>query len=201
MGETTTSLVTLKDVFNIGAAQFQLAIDQLDYFGFPRQGYLVNAEADVARTALGSDENYDRFSFSATRAWTRGKTTFLGNVMTAFPLGGSLPFWTWSSLGGPLRLSAMRPGQVSGQYMGYAAVLAYRQIGGASFLGSGSYAGISLETGNAWNLTSDIKLSDLRWSGSAFVGVDTLLGPTYLGVAVGDRANFSVYLMIGPLGR
>jgi NTE family protein len=201
VGATTTSLISAKDVFNNGAAQFRLALDQLDYFGFPRQGYIANVEVDVARTALGSDANYDRFAFSGTSALTRGRTTFVGMLSTAFPLGGELPLWNWSSLGGPLRLSAMRPGQVFGQYMGFAGVLAYRQIGGASFLGAGSYAGISLETGNAWNSTAEVRLNDLRWSASAYFGVDTLLGPTYLGAAIGDRGNLSVYLLIGPLSR
>ncbi len=54
-----------------------------------------------------------------------------------------------------------------------------------SLLGTGVYAGLSIETGNAW--TSGLTFSDLRLAGSAFIVADTTLGPLYVAFGLADR--------------
>ena len=41
----------------------------------------------------------------------------------------------------------------------------------------GFFAGGTLETGNAWQRSSDVSLSDLRGGASVFLGADTGIGP------------------------
>ena len=64
-----------------------------------------------------------------------------------------------------------------------------------SLLGTGVYAGLSIETGNAWN--SGLTFSDLRLAGAAFLEADTSLGPLYIAYGLADRGFHSFYLALG----
>ena len=57
--------------------------------------------------------------------------------------------------------------------------------------------GGSLETGNAWQNSRDIRFSNLRAAGSIYVAADTILGPLYLGYGLADRGSHSFYLALG----
>jgi len=83
--------------------------------------------------------------------------------------------------------------------MAFGKLVAYRQarptiVG--SVLGK-LYVGGSLEAGNVWDRTGDMAWDDLHLSASAFVGYDTLFGPLYVGVAVGDRGHDTIFLFLG----
>jgi NTE family protein len=179
-----------------GKVVARAAFDQLDNVSFPSQGYHVTAEADFGRTGLGGQSDFDKFTFSGQKIFRWGGSSIDGGLFVATPLGGTLPFWEWTSLGGPLQLSGLRPNQLLGPYAGLGRLVAYRPLGPGGTAGT-FYAGASLEAGNAWQTTKDIKLSELRYSGSLFLGVDSPLGPVYLGVGVADGGNTSVYLLIG----
>ena len=181
---------------NHGMVTARAAFDQLDNVSFPQEGYNVTAEADFGRTGFGSLSNFDKLSFSGTKVFRLGGTAIAPSVMFATPLGGSLPFWEWTSLGGPLALSGLRPDQLLGPYAGLGRIVAYRPLGPGGTAGT-FYLGGSLETGNAWQTTRDIKLGELRYSGSLFLGIDSPLGPVYLGAGLADGGNKSVYLLIG----
>ena len=75
----------------------------------------------------------------------------------------------------------------------------YRQIGrrGSGVFDFPTYAGISLEAGNVWQDRDDADLGDLRKNGSLFLGVDTLLGPVYLGAGFEDGGRRAFYLFLG----
>jgi NTE family protein len=163
---------------------------------FPREGYHVTAEADFGRMGLGSRSDFDKFTFSSQKVFRWGEASVNGGLFLATPLGGDLPFWEWSSLGGPLALSGLRPDQLLGPYAALGRVVAYRPLGAGGTIGT-FYVGGSLETGNAWQTTKDIKPSELRYSGSLFLGVDSPLGPVFLGAGVADGGNTSVFLLIG----
>ena len=64
-----------------------------------------------------------------------------------------------------------------------------------SLLGTGVYAGLSLETGNAW--ISGLTFSSLRLAGSAFLAADTSLGPLYVAFGLADGGYHSFYLALG----
>jgi NTE family protein len=60
-----------------------------------------------------------------------------------------------------------------------------------------AYAGLSLETGNVWNTSSDIALDDLRYSASLFLGAESPLGPIYFAVGHSDNGDSAVYFYVG----
>jgi NTE family protein len=75
----------------------------------------------------------------------------------------------------------------------------YRRIGrgGEGVLDFPAYAGVSLETGNTWMTRDEISVGDLRKNGSVFFGVDSPLGPVYLGVGFDEGGDRAFYLFLG----
>ena len=106
------------------------------------------------------------------------------------------PLYDQASLGGFLNLSGLAPGQLYGDNAVLARLIAFQRLAHMnSLLGTGVYAGVSIETGNAWN--SGLTLSDLRLAGSAFLSADTAIGPLYVAFGLADRGYHSFYLALG----
>jgi NTE family protein len=61
------------------------------------------------------------------------------------------------------------------------------------------YVGASLEAGNVWRDRHDASFDDLIHAGSVFLGVDSPIGPVYLGVGVGENNQRAFYLQVGQL--
>ena len=66
-----------------------------------------------------------------------------------------------------------------------------------SLIGSGVFVGATLEAGNVWHRTTDIKPSSLIWAGSLYGVADTILGPLYLGWGLAEQGNSSFFLSLG----
>ena len=63
------------------------------------------------------------------------------------------------------------------------------------------YFGASIEAGNAWQSRSDISFDSLLINGSLFAGLDTYLGPLFIGAGIGEGGNSSFYLFLGAPPR
>jgi len=59
------------------------------------------------------------------------------------------------------------------------------------------YAGGSLEAGNVIKSFDPKTPSGWYYSGSLFVGAETVLGPVYLAYGQGDGSNRAIWLFIG----
>jgi hypothetical protein len=57
--------------------------------------------------------------------------------------------------------------------------------------------GAPFETGNTWADREDLAANDLVLAGSLFVGVDTFLGPAFIGYGRAEEDRQSVFLFIG----
>lgn len=177
------------------------SIDTLDGVFFPQSGIQFGIEYENNQSWLNGDSRADTLFYGSYIPKTWGKntlglisrfaTTFNGdpNETDLFPLGGFLS------------MTAYTPGQLTGNHGGSVGALYYRRVsGGPRYLAQTPiYLGAILETGNVWNDRSDASLNDLRWSSGLFVGADTLLGPVYLGAAIGDRGQTSAFLYVGQL--
>ena len=62
-----------------------------------------------------------------------------------------------------------------------------------------SYIGGTVESGNVWEDRNDIDIDNLILAGSLFIGVDTLLGPIYIGYGLAEHNNESLYFYLGKL--
>jgi NTE family protein len=184
--------------FDWGGWRARAVIDQLDNPNFPQDGFIVAGEYFRARSNIGSDSDYEKLALSATGASTWGRQTFLSTVEVGTALGTDLPFWNEFQLGGLFRLSGFEPRSLSGPYLGLGVLTWYTRIGNLNTaIGDGVYAGLSAELGNVWESSGGVSVSSAKWAGSAFVGVDTILGPLYFALGNAAGGERAWYLFIG----
>lgn len=187
--------------FDIREYFARFSIDTLDSRNFPRHGSSLVAQWRGEHSDLGSEGEAELLTADWLIARSAGRhtamlwTTFGSNVGD----GGATNVRTLLPLGGFLNLSGLAPGAISGRHVAIARALYLRQIGrrGEGFLDVPTYAGVSLEAGNAWTRRGDMDVGSALTHGSVFVGLDTLLGPVYLGTGFGEGGENTFYLFLG----
>jgi NTE family protein len=177
----------------------QLDLDQLDNVCFPRHGWGLRAQFLSAGSALGGDLSFNKFSALGGWATSRHEWTLLVALSGATKIGrNDLPFIDATFLGGFLNVSGTQPLQIWGNYSALARVIVYRRlIRLPSLVGTGVYLGGSIESGNAWMTSDQIRWNNLRYAGSAFVGADTILGPLYFAFGLANGGDHSFYFLLG----
>lgn len=178
--------------------------DQLDNPRFPRNGYYFSTFyrfGDATGRASDRDSLEGRqreLTASADYAQTIGVTTWRGSLQYTTTQGVGLS--DFGQLGGFLQLSGLQTNQLLGQTSAFGRLMGYKQI--APFLptlGSGTYLGTSLELGRVYKQVLNGESTPLIPSASLWVGVDTFMGPLYLGAGWSNYkgANFGGYLYLG----
>jgi NTE family protein len=148
--------------------------------------------------SLGSAHNYQRLEGTgrATKSW--GRHTVSAVIKGGTALGSDMPAYESFTLGGPLLLSGYRVNQFSGREYGFGRLMYYnRVLPLPDLLGAGIYVGGSAEVGRITDRVDGLPSPGTLWSGSAFLGADTFLGPAYLGIGVGASGHWSVYMLLG----
>ncbi len=178
----------------------RFSYDTLDSIDFPHSGEQATLQWSSAHQVTGSVSAYNRvtFNFLAAHTWRHRNTvafSFSGgsllnratNLRMEFPLGGFL------------NLSGLKSYSLYGPHYGIARLLLYREVdrGGPGYLGVPIYVGMSLEAGNVWQNMSQLRWSTLHKDASVFLGLDTFLGPVYLGTGFDDRGSQAYYLFLG----
>ena len=176
-------------------------IDTLDNIAFPHSGVTFEFTYENDLPWLNGNGRIDRIQVGGYVPFSWGPNTLGLNFKYATSFGGTPDETDSFPLGGFLNLTAYSPGQLTGNHGGTVGALFYRRIaGGPGYLAQTPfYIGGLLEAGNVWNRRQDVSLGDLHWSSSVFVGADTLIGPVYLGFAVGDGGQTSAFLFVGQI--
>jgi NTE family protein len=179
------------------ALRLRVVLDQVDSVTTPRDGWEARAEIFEAFDSAGGDARYGKLAAGAGFAKSFRETTVMATLRSDLRIGPDLrPLYDQALLGGFLNLSGLAPGQLYGDNAVLLRLIGYQRLARMnSLLGTGVYAGLSIETGNAWN--SGLTLSDLRLAGSAFLEADTSLGPLYIAYGLADRGFHSFYLALG----
>jgi len=186
-------------------ARLMLRWDRLDQPYFARNGLRAVGEffyGNRRTQLLGLDlrDSSSRASMVVDGAWPFTNDTFLnvqarvGAITNSHAQNVIEDF----NLGGFLQLSGLRTNQISGNYMGFARAVGYRQIATLPVVGRAIYVGGSLETGNTWDNRDQIS-ANLRTAGALFLAADTWLGPFYLGWGIASGGQRSYYLYLGRL--
>ena len=102
-------------------------------------------------------------------------------------------------MGGFLRLSGLASDEISGPTTALARAVWLHpfQPRGLKREVFTWYGGASLELGNIFPDLDLFDWHDLKLAGSAFLGVDTSLGPAYLGYGLTEGGETSVFLVFG----
>jgi len=188
-------LPTIDD--NASGARLRLVGDTMDQPWFSRDGHRFVLTAFKTSSAMGSDVEYSRGELAWTGALSSGEHTFQASAYGGTNFGTSLPAYDSFVLGGPFRLSAYAINQFSGQQAAFGSIRYLNQVKRLpSPLGSGIYAGASLEAGRVNKLYDGRDTTGNLWSTTAFLGADTL-GPTWLGVGFAPGGYKSLFLLVG----
>jgi len=179
----------------IGELVFEYRHDSLDSLWFPTSGTFHRLGFRYAAEALGASVDYEQLQAGGNFALSRGKNTFLLNYELGYSFDDAAPVERWFELGGFGRLSGLIPDQLSGRQLGMFSLAYHRRLNDIDFLKA--YAGMTLEAGNVWQYEDDMSFSDLRKSGSIFVGAETPLGPVYLAWGYSDNGDSTFYFYLG----
>lgn len=183
--------------FETGEFFVRLTDDTLDSVYFPTKGHAGKAEWRISRENFGADADFDQVSLGYSQVFTWGRNTLFGSLTLNTTLDDDAPIQSLYRLGGFLGLSGFDQDRLSGQQAGLARLIYMRRINDIRLFKT--YAGGSLELGNVWQDTRDISFDNTVFASSAFIGMDTPIGPIYLGYGRNDRSESSVYLFLGPL--
>ncbi len=185
--------------FNDGGITSSFSYNTLDNFNFPLKGAAGGAKVMSGVPELGSDNKFTGVDISGMFAKTWGKITVIPKVFYSGIVDGSGEIQNAYTIGGFMNLSGYRPEELSGQHVGLAEIICYRNMGnvGLGDFHTALYLGFSAEAGNAWQSRSDITLSSLIYAGSLFVGANTFIGPAYLAYGVAEGGHQTLILFIG----
>ena len=195
-------LVSIAPNFDIEQSGYTAAatFDQIDRPQFPRDGVLATLRyLDVARSEDpgGKYAKAEVFALGA-KSWGRHALQLAGYYGDTTK--GSTPIYDPYVLGGFLRGSGYRMDELLGASAAFARLVYTNRIATLpARVGSGVYAGASLEATRTSLGSTSLSAEKTRPSASLFLGADTFLGPAYLafGQALsGERPN-SVYLILG----
>ncbi len=173
----------------------RFSADTLDDIAFPSRGVLATAEWRASRPTLGSDASFDQFMLSATFAKSWGRHTLLSRFRYDTTFSGRAPLNRAFKFGGFLDLSGLNQGQLKGQHVARIGASYYRRIGNLTFLPA--YAGVSVELGNAWNDRESISRKSALLGGSIWAGVDSPVGPIYVGYGRTEGGIKAYYVYLG----
>jgi NTE family protein len=175
--------------------------DSLDDSGFPSRG----TRLDLSHEFLFSspdDTSSDVSRLSWDTAFSRGPNRWLLGARVHSSGGDNNLLSTFGTLGGLGNLSGYTENQLLANQIALGRLVYYRRMTDAERLVSVPvYLGGSLEAGGIWNSREAINRDDLIGAGSVFVGVDTFLGPLFLGFGHAEGGNNSFYLSFGSLLR
>jgi len=202
-GNTKSSLETGLPFFpenrtNNGAYRIQLKFDQLDSPYFPSRGGFLSARYVYGRKHLGDDEDYRSVDSNMMKIFSLDIHTliFRGRFATNFDSTDLLSREFF--LGGLFNLSGLSPYQVYGNTLALGElVYMARLLKFSPLVGKSLYAGASFEAGNAWREMSEINTNDLIYAGSVFIGIDSNIGPIYLGIGHAKGNQNAIYFSLG----
>lgn len=181
-----------------GGAHLRLTVDKLDHVFLPRSGAYLVARIDLLRKDLGGEDDYDLANLELRQAFPLGSGAVLLRGRVTGDLGSEVPFWDQARLGGFTGMAGLEKDELQGDNTVFGSLTVYRRLGGPSpVAGRGLYVGASLETGAVATCLAGITLDTMRLGATGFVGVDTLLGPFFLGGGWADRGRTAAYMVLG----
>ena len=186
-----------------GGIVLRTIYDDLDQSAFPTRGTRVDVSNEALLTALGSTEsaNILRGRWDTAVSYGANSWVFGASVSSSSGHGKDTQIAALSPLGGLANLSGYTENQLYDTQTALARTIYYRRLTDATSLFSVPfYVGGSLEAGGVWADRRDIG-RNLSAAGSLFVGIDTFLGPIFLGYGYAQGGHNAAYLTFGSLLR
>jgi NTE family protein len=187
---------------SIGALSAQLRLDRLDSLNFTHSGYRLDARVYSSLSSLGADDQYAYWNALLNGAKTWGRHTIEGLATAGGKIGSNdIAPYDLFNLGGFLYLSGLQRQQLKTQEYMFGR-LVYRTKIGDIPLFEGVYAGASIEAARLKPVIPvwQGKIVDGYLTvpaGSVYLGIDSPLGPLYVGFGYANSDNRAIYLYLG----
>lgn len=178
--------------------------DYLDSLYFPTSGWLLDVEWGYSQIhsrfhGIKVDDNTNYYNARLLKPFNFERHT----LVTHLKGGGSdsqelVPIYA-QDLGGLFNLSGYHRYELNGRYSLFGALnYRYRLLDNDfGAFSSPVYVGGSIERGGVWNDDAQISWSSSVTAASLYVGIDSLLGPAYLGYGYAEDGKSSFYLLLG----
>ncbi|TNI57715.1 serine protease [Aeromonas media] len=179
--------------------------DTLDSRYFPYQGIYWDIKGGYSHIKIEptgeSTENTEGLNYhlAMIKPWSWGRHSI--NLMLEG--GGSsseeeVPLFV-QDLGGLFRLSGFQHYQLSGRYSLFSGLRYIYRVADNDFgaIKAPLFLGGSLEQGGVWDKGDDISLESSYTAGSVYVGVESFLGPIFLGYGMAEGGHDMFYLQLG----
>jgi NTE family protein len=199
----TGSLLLSEGSVKDSGIRAMLLTDTLDSSYLPTSGNRFALSVRRPLTDFGADFEYTRGSVSWRGAISHGANTFIANLKGGITSGDQMPYYDQFPLGGFLKLSGYANEQFRGDRMAYGNIIYYRRVTTLpSPIGRGLYLGGSLEIGRHWNVATSndseiLNAEKTRYGSSLFLGLDSFVGPFYLGIGLSGEGDHTLYTQLG----
>jgi NTE family protein len=180
--------------FDEGMMFARFAVDTLDNLYFPTDGHWLKLEARSHARMWGDDNAFEQIEVDWGLATGMGKNSIFTRAQFGYTWNERAPVYGNFFLGGFLNLSGFNAYELSGQHMGHGLVGFLRRVDEDSIVPI--YLGGTLEAGNTWQRTEDVG-RDWLVGGSLFLGLDTFIGPLYIGYAAAEGDHGTVFMYLG----
>jgi NTE family protein len=202
-GETKTFIgpVRQTQTFSDRVDYLKFELDTLDSLYFPKTGSLAKINVNRVHPGDTNSESFELLKVSGVQAVPLGHGSIIlrGKYVRSFNKVVGRQFQ--SSLGGFSNLSGLYEDALVGSDLAYLSMTYLRRIDEKSMLPVDLpvYLAISMEAGNVWQSPTDLSLNDLIYSGVVALGIDSPLGPVYVGYGRSEDSQSSFYLKLGRI--
>ena len=187
---------------DVGAFTFSATLDRLDSISFPRHGYYARANLYDSSSLLGAEETYTRWNAVLSAPVTIGRHTVEGLLAGGNRIGSNeVPIYDQFELGGFLNLSGLSRAQLRSDRFVFGRLVYRSQVAKIPVV-EDVHVGVSIEGARLnpvipiWR--GKVVSGDMNvYAGSVFMGIDSPLGPLYLGFGYANSDNKAVYLFLG----
>jgi NTE family protein len=196
------SLFPAKVRVGVGGLQASAQFDRLDSLNFPHDGYRATGRVYASTSGLGAEDTYTKWDAMLNGAISHGRHTIEGMIAGGGRIGSNeIPLYDVFDLGGFLYLSGLQRQQIKSEDFAFGRLVYRTKLADFTFF-EGMYVGGSIEAARVKPLvdfspTQPAGVTTNVYAGSVFFGIDSPLGPLYVGYGYSDRNNSAVYLFLG----
>jgi NTE family protein len=175
----------------------QFTADLMDSPSFPTRGYYINVEG-----AQGNTGSSQYTSYRVNGLWAKSFGVHVINF--GLDLGADHIFdcsgcsrptsLTPLYLGGFQSMGAYQMGQLNGDRLVHLQGTYMYRLTDGGILHQPTFVGFVAEGGDAWLSSRE---SVAKYSGTAFIGVDSKIGDVFFGIASGSGGNRNLFLQLG----
>jgi NTE family protein len=202
---------------NVGSGEVDITIGDpgFDEFEFDRGEFFVTAHFDnqdsryfpgmgtnarltilSSTTSLGADQEFEQLSSVFMHAWTIKRHSLFAGIEANVSSDDAIPVQSLYRAGGFPRMSGYEYNELLGENFGMIfGGYRYKLLEGSILPG---YLGGTIEYGNVYQDYSDL-FSDGILNGSVYFGIDSIIGPMYLGVGFAEGGRRVPFLSIGSI--